>query len=162
MSIQYKAALIMTLYGAMIVILLSVGYSKHGKLTLINEALENIQDIPEEVALHLESHLLEKTAITTTLSSAPIIREALQKSNSIFASLPDKGRVEEIYNLNQEWKRAPIDDSFVQKHMTSPVAESLKYQQLIFPGEYGEIFLTNRYGAMIATAGKLSTHVSCP
>ncbi len=41
--------------------------------------------------------------------------------------------------------------------MINPAAEHLKYQQNIFPDMYGEIFLTNRYGVMIATTGKLTT-----
>ena len=41
--------------------------------------------------------------------------------------------------------------------MNNPVADYLHDQHTTLPGEYGEIFLTNRYGVMIATTKKLTT-----
>ncbi len=107
---------------------------------------------------HVESHLKEKVTIAVTLASAPLIRDALLKSNSAFSSLTDGTRKKEIENRNEQWKKTPdINAPFIKDHMTNPVAEYLKHQLVILPGEYGEIFLTNRYGVMIATTGKLST-----
>ncbi len=67
-------------------------------------------------------------------------------------------RKEKIDTLNQQWMQSiDIQSHFVSAYMTNPVAEYLKHQQSLLAGEYGEIFLTNRYGAMIATTGKLTT-----
>ncbi len=157
MKIQSKAASTMTLFGVCIVILLSLGYNRLSHNIVIDEEMKNLQNISEEVALHLESILKGKAMIAVALSSAPIIRNALLKSNSVFATLADGKRKQKINGLNQHWKTADINASFVQAHMTNPVAEYLKRQKLIMPGEYGEIFLTNRYGVMIATTNKLTT-----
>ncbi len=158
MKIQYKAAFIMTSFGVAIVILLSLGYDMFSHRIVIDKEMENIKNISEEVALHVESNLKEKTAIAVTLSSAPLIRDALLKSNAEFAALPDDERKQEIDRRNQQWRKtADINDPFIRSHMTNPVAEYLNYQQKIMPEEYGEIFLTNRYGVMIATTGKLTT-----
>ncbi|ATX79519.1 PAS domain S-box-containing protein [Mariprofundus aestuarium] len=48
-------------------------------------------------------------------------------------------------------------DPFIVKHLTNRVAAFLKQQQILFPGMYGEIFLTNRFGVMVASTGKLTT-----
>ena len=158
MKIQYKASSTMILFGIVIVILLSVGYDLQNHRVVIDSELNNIQNISEEIALHINSHLLEKIAIGKTLSSAPIIRDALLKSNSEFSSLADEERTLEIDKRNQRWMNtSDINDIYIQSHMTNSVAEYFKSQQLILPGEYGEIFLTNRYGVMIATTGKLTT-----
>lgn len=158
MKIQYKAAGTMTLLGTFLVVLLSGWYDAQSHRIVIDRELNNLRNISEEVALHLESHLEEKAAIALTLSSTPLIKDALLQSNSDFAALPDKKRKREIDSLNQRWKEtADINDPFVQAYMTNPAAEYLKSQQIIMPGMYGEIFLTNRYGAMIATTGKLTT-----
>jgi diguanylate cyclase (GGDEF)-like protein len=148
----------MTLFGVVILILLSLGYAKYGRRIVIDKEVENIKNISEEVALHVESRLKEKAVIAATLSSAPLIKEALLKSNAEFAALPDDERTQEIDRRNQQWMTtADINDPFIRAHMTNPVAEYLKLQQMIMPGEYGEIFLTNRYGVMIAATGKLTT-----
>ena len=158
MKIQYKAASVMTLFGAVIVALLSLGYDMLSHRIAINDAMNNIQNISEEVALHVDSNLKEKAAIATTMSSAPLIKDALLKSNSEFAVLADTERKQEMERRNQQWmKTVDSNDPFIQSHMSNPVAEYLKNQQTIMPGEYGEIFLTNRYGVMIATTSKLTT-----
>jgi HAMP domain-containing protein len=158
MKIQYKAAALITVFGVVIVILLSAGYNLYSHNTLIDSELKNIKNISEEVSLHLDSHLTEKADTTVTLSSVPLIKDTLLKSNFTFAKLPTEKRKQAIDNLNKQWKEIEdINDPFIQNHMTNPVAEFLKQQQILFPGVYGEIFLTNRYGVMIATTGKLTT-----
>jgi diguanylate cyclase (GGDEF)-like protein len=148
----------MTLFGVVILILLSLGYDKYSHRIVLDKEMKNIGNISEEVGLHVESHLKEKAAIAATLSSAPLIKDALLKSNAEFAALPVDERTQEIDRRNQQWvKTADINDPFIRAHMTNPVAEYLKLQQMIMPGEYGEIFLTNRYGVMIAATGKLTT-----
>ncbi len=158
MKIQHKAALIMTLFGVVIVTLLSLGYDRLSHQVVIEKELKNTENISKEVALHVESHLKEKATIAVTLSSAPLIKDALLKSNAIYSALADEERKLQIDNRNQQWKKtADISAPFIQTYMANPVAKYLMHQHVIMPGEYGEIFLTNRYGVMIATTGKLST-----
>jgi signal transduction histidine kinase len=158
MKIKYKAASIMALFGTILVFLLSVGYNILNRQIVIEKELENIKYFSEEAALHLDSHLNEKIKIASTLSSSPLIKDALLKSNAQFAALSDLKRKNEIDKLNLQWKNtANINSPFLQSYLTNPVAEYLKQQQTIIPDEYGEIFLTNRYGVMIATTGKLTT-----
>ena len=158
MKIQYKAALLMCWFGVLIVILLSAGYDTYSHKIVIKKEITSLKSLSEEVALHLDSHIKEKAAIATTLSSSPLLKNALLKSNSEFASFSDNDRDKTIGNLNQQWRKTEdINDPFIQAHMTNPVAEYLNYQQIIMPGVYGEIFLTNRFGVMIATTGKLTT-----
>jgi len=147
-----------TLFGVVIVLLLSIGYDQYSHRIIKDKEMDNITNISEEVASHLESHLREKSAIAITLSSAPLIKDALLKSNAEFAALADYERKQKIEADNQQWmKTAEIKDPFIQAHISNPIAEYLKHQQMLLPGEYGEIFLTNRYGVMIATTGKLTT-----
>jgi len=158
LKIQYKTALWITLYGVVIVVLLSLGYDNLSHKIVIEKELKNIKSISDQVSLHIESHLKEKATIALTLSSSPTIKQALLKSNLEFASLSEEKRKQNIDSLNKRWMGiSDIKDPFIQKHMKNPVAEHLKYQQELLPGEYGEIFLTNRYGKMIATTGKLTT-----
>ena len=158
MKIQYKAAGIMTLFGIAILLLLTFGYDTMRHDILIEKEMKNLTNISEEISLHLESHLKEKSTTAKTIASAPLIKTALMTSNSEFAALNDSKKKEEVKRRNQQWKKTgDINDPFIQKHLSNPVAEYLKYNQQAMPAEYGEIFLTNRYGVMIATTGKLTT-----
>ncbi|MCU7836756.1 MAG: HAMP domain-containing protein [gamma proteobacterium symbiont of Taylorina sp.] len=158
MKIQYKASSIMALFGFVIVLLLSWGHEILSHKTVIDKETQNIRNISDEIALHLESNLTELANVAITLSSAPLINNTLLKSNAELALFTDEKRKQEIDSLNQQWmKTNDINDPFIQAYMSNPVAEHLKTQQIILPQRYGEIFLTNRYGVMMATTGKLTT-----
>jgi len=158
MKLQYKAAGLMIFIGVSVLTLLTVFYSKQNQEVVLQKELQNIQNASEGMAHHMDSHLEEIAAIANTLSSAPIIQDALQKSNTQFDALSETERKDEIDTRSRQWKEAKdINNSFIQKHLANPVAEFLKLQQIIMPGLYGEIFLTNRYGVMIASTGKLTT-----
>lgn len=158
MKIRYKSAWIMAIFGTVIVLLLSIGFDILSHTIIENQEIKKIESLAEELALHLESHLKEKSFIAATLSSAPIIKAALMESNAEFAALSDQKRTREIDQRNRQWTATDqTNDPFVQSHMSGQLAEYLKHQKEIIPGEYGELFLTNRYGVMIATTDKLTT-----
>ena len=158
MKIQYKASITMTTVGIIIVLLLSVGYEILNRQTIIDSELQNIENISDEISLHVNSHLKEHASVGATLASAPLILNTLQESNSEYTALSDEQRSKEIAIRNQKWKDiTDINNPFIQTHLTTPVAEFLKIQQTVLSGRYGEIFLTNRYGVMIASTGKLTT-----
>ena len=158
MNIQYKASLVMAVFSAVIVLLISVGYDMLSRKTIVDNELQKLQKISDEMSLYLDLHLEELVSVTTTLSSAPLIKRVLQRRNLELATLSDEERIAVIDGRNQRWREiSDINDPFIQVRMTNPVAEFLKRQQKLFPGRYGEIFLTNRFGEMIATTGKLTT-----
>ena len=158
MKIRYKFALIIAVFSGVIVLLLSIGFDILSHITIKNNEIQKVENLAKELALHVESHLKEKTFIAITLSSAPIIKTALMESNAEFDALSDQEQAQEIDRRNQQWMATTkTSDPFIQSHMTGKLAEYLKLQKEILPGEYGEVFLTNRYGVMIATTDKLTT-----
>jgi len=158
LKLKYKAALIMTLLGVVIVILLSSGYGNLSHRIIIDREKNSLKSIAGEIALHVNSRLIEKARIASTLSSAPIIKAILLKSNSEFSRLPDQKRIQAIDKLNQRWvKTTEINDPFIQAYINNPLGEYFRHQRTIIPGEYGEIFLTNRFGLVIAATNKLTT-----
>ncbi len=138
--------------------LLSLTYELLSHRTIIDGELSNLKNISDEIAQHINSHLKEKANIALTLSSAPLITTTLRKSNAEFSVLQELERKSIIAERNEHWiKTKNSDDPFIQAHMSTPAAQYLKKQQELLPATYGEIFLTNAYGVMIATTGKLTT-----
>ncbi|PLA73771.1 hypothetical protein CYQ88_09565 [Hydrogenovibrio sp. SC-1] len=105
MKIQYKAATIMALFGALIVLLLSAGYDSINRKIVFSQELELQKNISAQVSQHIDSHLKEKVSVAITLASAPIIKQALQDSNQHFARLSDRICQQEINTLNTQWKK---------------------------------------------------------
>jgi len=158
MKLKYKATLTMFLFGAFFIVSVTLSYYYYYQKTTLKNAEVSTLDLTGEIARYIESHFEEKGKIATTLASTPLFLQALTESNNQFAILSDNERKEKIARLNQRWQKSPDpNDSFIQNYLTNPVANYLKKQIAFFPEEYGEIFLTNRYGVIIATTNKLTT-----
>jgi len=100
----------------------------------------------------------EKVETATTLGNTPLFKDALIKSNLSLAGLSEDQRKQFINLENNKWKSSDPSDSFILKFIDNSVSQVLKNQQTLFEGKYGEIFLTNKYGALIASTAKLSTY----
>ena len=126
--------------------------------SVLNHQLEDSKFIAEKISTGIDQHLIEKVKKAKTIAAAPVITNALFKSNKYYQSLSKKRRDEEILQKNNKWKT--IEDqnnSFILDYTNNEVSKYLKILQHNIKGEYGEIFLTNKYGALVASTAKLTT-----
>jgi len=94
----------------------------------------------------------------SSLANTPVIKKMLQSSNLSYAYMKDEVRNETIRLRNKKWKTVtdPVDELLLE-YTDNSVSRLLKNQQANEGGEYGEIFLTNKFGALVASTAKLST-----
>ena len=105
----------MTLFGLVIVFLLSYAFDMQNHRVAINNELDNVRNIAEEVAFHVQSHLREGASRAEGLAVAPWVKEALRQSNSKFSLLNNDQRNVEINSLDQRWRKTNnIHDPFIQ------------------------------------------------
>ncbi len=158
MKIQYKASLLFFLFST---VFLSIGifsFDFFSNQEILEKTGLSQLSLTDELSRHVESHLEEKAANAMALANTPLLREALRKSNEEYGKLNNEERKTQIDLLNSKWMETDtIQDPFIQSYMNNPVADHLKSHQQLFPDEFGEIFLTNRYGTIIATTKKLTT-----
>lgn len=158
MKLQFKAAFSIFAVGVASLLITAAVYDYNGHKVSLKDSLKKTRSISVEMAEQINTHLEDRATISLTLASAPSIKEALVKSNQEFGLLTNKARQQKITDLNQQWMDTEnSDDPFIRNRMTNPVADYLNHQRALFPGMYGELFLTNRYGVMISTTGKLTT-----
>ena len=157
MKLRYKASLAIFAFSFLFLALLAGGASYYSQLDAEREALLKLKVLSEELSSDLADNVSKYIAITTTLSRSPQIRDTLAKSNASLAWLAYDERQQIIAQLNDHWESlSDPRDPFVLKHTDNPVARHLIGQMQAFPGEYGEIFLTNRYGLTIAATNMLT------
>ncbi len=158
MKIQSKLTFAMFFFGAALLISISAIYYFKSHKTILEEASLLSIKTSDALSHYYETFLIEKAKIAVTLANTPIIRESLIKSNDEFAALSEDERKERISIENKHWMETKdMTDHFISARMNNPVANYLHEQHTTLPDEYGEIFLTNRYGVMIATTKKLTT-----
>ncbi len=124
----------------------------------INSELQQAASIADATSINLEQLLLEKVKTTQTLSIMPILKAALEESNRSYSQLSEVGRDEKIRLQDERWEAINDEnDAFILEFTDNEAALFLKEQQNNLEGEYGEIFLTNKYGALVASTAKLTT-----
>lgn len=158
MKLQYKAALLFFLFNIFTLGIGILSYDYFADQRIIEKTGISQFHLTDELALHIESHLEEKAANAMALANTPLLRKALRESNKKYEALDADKRKNHIDALNRRWMETDsIHDPFILSYMKNSVADHLKSHQQLFPHEFGEIFLTNRYGTIIATTKKLTT-----
>jgi hypothetical protein len=158
MKQHYKLALLLFLFAsAFLLSALFFFYQQKSKqLVTVDSAAMVIH--AQEVAADLDHYLKERIKTVESFSVADVILNELRSNNRTYAELGELNRKERIELLNAKWVAALDEkDPFVKSYLTNAVAKYLARVAATSPDEFGEIFITNRYGAMIATTNKLTT-----
>jgi signal transduction histidine kinase len=158
MQLKYKISISIILVSLSILASVSYIYSKLSYANIMKHEKTNLSDNVIDSARHIEVDLLDKLSNALTIASAPVVSQFLQSSNLEYEKFSEKEKRAHIAKLNQRWMKADSqDDSFIKPYLNNTLALFLKKQQSALPGLYGELFITNRHGAMIASTGKLTT-----
>ncbi|WP_457554078.1 HAMP domain-containing protein [Desulfobacula sp.] len=158
MKFSNKLSLTIFTTGLIILIIVSFVIYKFTSNSIIKTQIKYTNSIVDESSDSISRLLYEKVKIAQTLANTPIIKKVLETSNSSYANLSDEKRKESIKLLNERWisTKNPIDN-FILKFTDNKVSHLLKNQQATLKDEYGEIFLTNKFGALVASTSKLTT-----
>ncbi len=158
MKFSNKLSFVILITGMVILILSSLTVYKFSYDSMIKSEFIHTKYTADKVSDDIDQLLSEKVKTAMTLANTPIIKNALETSILTYANLSDEKRKESIKLLNAKWKSTKDPtDSFILKFTDNKVSRFLKEQQTILKGEYGEIFLTNKFGALVASTAKLST-----
>ncbi|MFY9526492.1 MAG: sensor domain-containing diguanylate cyclase [Limnochordia bacterium] len=157
MSIRFKLAATMIVLGVLIVTVLTFVMASFHRNAFVTSRLEASQNAAQAIAIHIDGHLKGLARTTATLATMPALKGSVLASNAAYDSLDPLEREAEIDRLDKLW-RAAIDaeDPFLEEFLHNPTADLLREQQNIVDDLFGEIFLTNRYGAVIAATGQLT------
>jgi PAS domain S-box-containing protein len=148
----FIASFIILLIG--IIIVYSYSYNR-----ITKDQLKFADEIVSEISASMEYNFLEKVKTVKAIAIAPVILNALQVSNEDYSRLSEQKRAEEIESKNIKWKSIDNQNNpFILEYTDNAVSKYLKLQQDNIKGEYGEIFITDKYGALIATTAKLTTY----
>lgn len=158
MKLQYKYSLITFSLGAAILFIVLFFIYLQNTTSARHLAMLRMNEINHEIEKRFETELNNLISSATSIALTPKIISELRRSNRSFAEYDSDSRIEQINKLNKRWKNTNgPHDPFVRPYLQNPIVDYLKAQQSSFPGRYGEIFITNRYGVAIATTAKLTT-----
>lgn len=158
MKYKYKLAFMMCIIGMISTIFILFIYNYYNREINEKDTLHEISYSVQVTAEQIENEINKLIIITQAIASTPTIRKNLTQSNNEFGALTKKDRVAYIEELNNIWVHtSDINDVFIQDRMINEVGQYLQQQQQQEADLFGEVFVTNKYGVMIATTKKLTT-----
>lgn len=158
MKLSIKLSLLTFTVGAILLVFMAVVSHVQQKDAVLEQSLAALQEMAHQRAEQIEVLLESESDVTNTLAHSPSLVEAVLESNRHFGELAPNVRSEEIDKLNSRWKSEDSDDTlFIKGYTENRIAQLLREHAERNPGVYGEIFVTNRYGSLVATTGKLTT-----
>lgn len=158
MKLKYKLTLSIVLLGSVLISIGGYVYYSANKATIIKEAVNNNKKNAAFISKEIEHNLFDLVRLAETMASTNAIKESLIASNNDFSALNEVDRNNYIDELNDKWINTDdANDPFIKNRIDNGVGKFLVEQKKTSPNVYGEIFLTNKYGVMISTTGKLTS-----
>ncbi len=157
MKIRSKLILFTSFYSVSILVLLLITFSFFSIRTRENEVINMTESNLEILSDMLEHELHHYVSIVETIASNKGIEDSLEVSNIEYDLLDESTRNNQIDSLNQTWINSADEDPFISDILSNDLSILLKDIVESEVGYYGEIFVTNKYGLMIGSSGRLTT-----
>ncbi len=158
MKLRFKITLMVTSFSVLVMFFMSIFYGNYLLQDRYRQTSKRLLEKSYDLAFYIEGHLLDDLSVVKTIQSAHEVEQELLVSNAKYINLSKQEIKDKLSKLNKTWmSKIDKNDPFVKKYTDNKLANFLKKQKKVSPGLYGEIFITNKYGAMIAATGKLTT-----
>ncbi|MFH1996810.1 MAG: HAMP domain-containing protein [Candidatus Omnitrophota bacterium] len=162
MNVRIKLFFCFLLVGALVVIAGNVS-SFISQRTLEKTIGENLVFVTHEVLDSIDRDLLGRINEWTAYSKNMHLQNVLEESNKTFQMLDNPQKY--IDKENRAWTAAGESEitPFMNNLITNPVSMDLKrrigyYENVYGYKVFGEIFVTNKYGANVVQTGKTSDY----
>lgn len=133
------------------------------KNNLINNITQNSEKLNAIMVNRIDSYATERLVDTINFASDLSFKIAANMSNTEFASMSNPDQY--IDKTDAEWTAAkrqeitPFMKALIDNQYSSQLREISTSENKLYNGEvYGEIFITNAYGANIAETGKTTDY----
>lgn len=158
MSISQRLVVIFVLI-ALLPLGLMLGIGIVASKTLLEDtAGRNFESIAHEKARAIEVMIAAKIKEARDLARHPVIQDAVLQANDAYAELAPPAAKASIDEIDRKWieRGAPYD--IAQRILHDDISVFLKKRLANQPENYGEIFLTDRFGATVAMTKVLSDY----
>lgn len=158
MKIKNKIFLSVFLISLLVLSMITVFFVINGYKEIVHTAEDYFLDDANEHSEEITSFFENKFLLAETIANTPIVTHSLLTSNAEYSTLSEGQIKNKINDLNNKWLEAKdVNDPFVRSYLDNDVSKFLISNEKLNPDEYGEIYLTNKYGVLIGSTNKLTT-----
>ena len=158
MKLKKKLTYRIIVVGFLAILLMLLIHNFHFKKVYIENNKQDMKNLAVNYSLNLDKEIKEIIARVETISKSPIIKESLETSNANYQNMNELTRKSIINLLNEKWMLLKKNDHpFIERYTKNKVANYFSDLYQSDSDFFGEIFLTNKYGVLVASTGKLTT-----
>lgn len=132
--------------------------SQGARTALRNSIVENYQSRAGEGASNIELLLRERVQEAEQIARRQAVLEALRAANRGYEGRDEQEIAARIRALDHEWIATGATSAAAVQIQGSGLSHYLQEWMASAPRRYGEIFVTDRRGAVVAATGKLSDY----
>jgi PAS domain S-box-containing protein len=157
MKMHQKLMLSMLLLGLVPVVIMTSVSVIHGENILVRNITEEMHIVAEEKARDVEKAFENNIREVSILAEHPQIINALRAANLRQVDRGDE-LPKSIEQIDKKWIKHKGNTEEARAIANNPLSRFLKNYQDRDPGRYGEIFVTDRYGAVVSMTNTLSDY----
>lgn len=118
----------------------------------------NYQNLASEGAGNIEVLMHERILETEHLAKRQSVLAALRRANHAYEGKSDAAIAERIQAIDAEWIASRAQSAAAGRVLGSALSDILREWMQAAPHRYGEIFVTDRHGAVVGATGRLSDY----
>lgn len=157
-SLRTQLTLFPFLFGTIAVLSLAAAYYAATRGGHVDEVGAELSELATSTANGLDHLLRTEIRVVATLARDSELADAIETDRERLVNLSPPERQRLIDAIDHRWRQADTDDAqVIARYLASPAARRLTQHLEAFPNIYGELFLTDRFGALVGATGRLTT-----
>jgi|GEM_PF-3507372 len=157
MRLQTRLGLLLFGVGLVVLVVTSLSVYWAARDGAIDAQMRSIADQARDHSRLLDKRIANEVRDLQQLARQPALMRALARSNARWAQKPPGARVRALRELDARWRNAESPRSpVVRGRLQNPAARALKGFMATHHDGAGELFVTNRFGVLVASSRRLS------
>lgn len=155
-SLRTKIITVTVLMVSLAVIIVATAIGRLSRTAIIERTGENLQTLAQAEALAVGELLFRETATLRTLAFNDQLRQSVQEQNESYRG-DDSEISAEIERLDQQWINSVDESTLITAVLQNGATNELSQYQQVWVNN-AEVFITDRYGALVASTNRTSDY----
>ena len=151
-----KKVMTILIISNLIIIAIGIGLGYFlGSRLLYDVIGRDYQKLAEFMASYTATQIKGEAEDVMTYASRPLWIDMLTDINKKYNGMSNQSIQQYLADMDKRWVDAGQDDPIVKEYLDSRVADSMR-DIITIRGNVAEIFITDKYGGLVASSGKTS------
>lgn len=126
-----------------------------GYRLLHNTIGRQYEQVSQLLGTYVDTNLTSEVEDALSYTTRPLWKDVIEESNSGYGNMDTKEIEKKLLRTDKEWAAAGEGSALLKKYLENRVSTGMR-DLLATRGNISELFITDRYGGLVASSGKTS------